>query len=151
MQKENNKKIIWVVAGVVVLGTVFYGGMVYGKSQVPVRGQGAQAFSQNGMMRGNRNGGGFGGFTGGQIISKDANSITIQIMNGGNTPTGQQGGSKIIFLDSNTKITKSVDGTAADLVTGEQVSISGAANADGSINAQSVQIRSNIASGALRQ
>jgi hypothetical protein len=139
----NKKNIGWAVVGVIVLVAVFYGGMVYGKSgqgKIPVRGQGAQAFSVVGGARGLRNGGGSGGFTAGEIISKDDKSITVQIMGGGpgSPPTG---GSKIIFLDSTTKISKSASGTLADLATGTQVSIMGTPNIDGSISAQSVQIR----------
>jgi hypothetical protein len=51
------------------------------------------------------------------------------------------GGSKIVFLDTNTKITKQAEGSASDLAVGTQVSVSGAPNADGSVNAQMVQIR----------
>lgn len=145
MKKENNKKIVLGIVGVVVLVVVFYGGVVYGKNQVPTRGQGAFAFNAQGNTRGNRNG---GGFVGGKIISKDANSITVQLMPvgtfGQGGPSTDTGGSKIVFLDSNTKITKSVDGTVDDLAVGTQVSISGAANSDGSINATSVQVRPNI-------
>lgn len=139
---NKNKKIVWGIVGVLILVIVFYGGMVYGKSQIPVRGN--QAFGQNGALgaRGARNGGGLGGFTTGQIISKDATSITVQLMSGGaGTASTNPGGSKIVFLDTNTKIAKSVDGTLSDLVVGTQVSVTGTPNADGSENAQSVQIR----------
>lgn len=136
MQKENNKKIVGVVVGVIVLVAVFYGGMSYGKSQVSAGtktlGQNFGQNGANGMMRGTRNGMGFGGFTTGQIISKDANSITVGV---------QGGGSKIIFLDTNTKVSKQAAGTSADLAVGTEVSVTGTANSDGSVNAQSVQIR----------
>lgn len=138
----NNKKIGLGVVGVVVLVAVFYGGMSYGKSQVSTTGaQAGQSFGQggNGGGRGMRNG---GGFTAGQIISKDATSITVQLMAGGPGST-TTGGSKIVFVDINTKITKSVNGTLADLAVGTQVSVTGTPNADGSENAQSVQIRTN--------
>ena len=113
--------------------------MLYGKSQTSTAGQ--NRIGQFGAMnRGDRTTAG-GGFTTGQIISKDATSITVQLMAGGTASSGQASGSKIIFLDSNTKITKSVDGTVNDLIVGEQVSINGTANTDGSVNAQTVQIR----------
>jgi hypothetical protein len=132
MKKENNKKIGFVIGGIVVLIGVFYCGMVYGKSIKPAGTAGLQAF---GGARGTRGGGG-GGFTTGEILSKDDKSITLKLMNGG---------SKIIFLDANTKISKSVSGSTADLSVGTQVSVMGAANTDGSVNAQSVQIRPNTA------
>ena len=95
----------------------------------------SQNFSQNNILsnRVGRNGG-FGGLTTGQIISKDINSITI---------SAQSGGSKIIFLDSNTKVLKQTAGTLSELAVGTEVSITGVSNADGSVSAQSVQIRPN--------
>ena len=91
----------------------------------------SQSFSQNGTAIRGRNGFG-GGATMGQIISKDATSITVSI------PTG---GSKIILLDSSTPINKQTAGTLADLTVGTEVSVTGTTNTDGSITAQSVQIR----------
>lgn len=137
MKEEKNKKIILIVVGIVVLVGVFYGGMVYNKSQIPTknsRNEGAQAFNSGaGMMGGFRNGG--AGFTIGQIISKDATSITVSLQNGG---------SKIIFLGTSTTVSKMTTGSVSDLTTGTQVSVTGTPNTDGSINAQSIQIRPNI-------
>ncbi len=128
---NKNKKIGWIVGGIIILAGVFYVGMVYGgnnvRASISSRGQ---AFGQNsGGIRGGRNG---GGFTTGQIIAKDDKSITVSVMGGG---------SKIIFLDTNTKISKQTDGTITDLALGTQVSVTGVSNTDGSINAQTVQIR----------
>ena len=136
----NKKNIIWGIVGVVVLIAVFYGGVAYGKSQVPARGAGFTFAGGAGGRTGRT--GATGGFTTGQIIAKDATSITVQLMSGG---------SKIIFVDGNTKISKSVNGTISDLVIGTDVSITGASNTDGSINATSVQIRPNIPQGAKVQ
>jgi hypothetical protein len=136
LKKENNKKIVLVIVGIAVLVGVFYGGMIYSKSQIPTRG--AQAFGAGNFSggavgaRGTKNG---GGFTTGEIISKDTQSITVNLVSGG---------SKIVFYTDKTSITKTVNGTLPDLIIGKQVSVSGAANADGSFNAQSVQIKSNI-------
>ena len=146
---NQNKKIGLGIVGIIVLAGVFYGGMIYGKSQTPTRNQGGiPAFGQNsilGVKGGTR---GTGGFTAGQIIAKDTNSITVQLMTvgagQGGPATSSTGGSKIVFIDNNTKVTKSVDGTLADLAVGTQVSVSGTPNSDGSENAQSVQIRPAI-------
>ncbi len=154
MQKENSKKIGLVILGVLVLAGTFYAGMSYGGNNVRAAiNSRAGTFGQNGMMgaRSGKNVGNFGGFTTGQIISKDANSITVQIGNAGSNPTQNQGGpastslggSKIIFLNSNTKVLKQTTGTLTDLAVGTQVSITGTPNTDGSINADSVQIRPN--------
>lgn len=140
-----NKKIGLVIGGVIVLVAVFYGGIVYGKSQNKILRQGSENFMANalnggtGFARNNRVAGGLGAsFTNGEIISKDDKSITVKL-NGATPQDGQ--GSKIIFLDSNTKILKSTDGSLSDLSMGTQVSVTGAANTDGSLNAQSIQIR----------
>ncbi|MFZ2522228.1 MAG: hypothetical protein WAX44_04585 [Minisyncoccia bacterium] len=130
-----NKKIITGVIVVVVVGGVFYGGMTYGKSATPARGQFA-----NGQFTGNINGargagarvGMNGGFTAGEIISKDATSVTIKM---------QDGSTKIALIASSTQIMKSSTGSLSDLSTGVNVTITGAANSDGSVTAQSMQIR----------
>ncbi len=139
MQKENNKKIGFGIAGVVVLIVVFYGGMIYGGNNIraSINNRGA-TFGQNniGEMRGIRNGGGtMGNFIGGEIISKDDKSLTIKL---------QDGGSKIILLGTNTTIVKIATGSTSDLTVGTSVSIAGTTNTDGSVTAKSVQIRPNI-------
>ncbi len=134
MRKEKNKKIGLIVLGIIILAGVFYGGVVYGKSHalatVNTRGQGGQAFGNG--IRGTRGAGGLGGFTTGEIIGKDDKSITVKLMDGG---------AKIIFLDTNTTISKFAAASVTDLATGTQVSVTGTPNTDGSMNAQSVQIR----------
>ena len=135
---SKNKKIVWGVVGIVVLVIVFYVGVSYGKSQTTVA-----SATTSGFGRGTRGAGGFGGgVTIGQIISKDATSITVQLINmGGATTATTPAGSKIVFLDSSTKISKQVDGTLSDLAVGTNVAVTGTANTDGSMSATSVQIR----------
>lgn len=130
-----NNKIITGVIAVVIIGGSFYGGMVYGKSATPSRGQ-----FTNGQFTANINGargtgarvGMNGGFTAGEIISKDATSVTIKM---------QDGSTKIALIASSTQIMKSSTGSLGDLATGVNVNITGTSNSDGSITAQSVQIR----------
>ncbi len=103
-------------------------------------------FGQMGMyaggMRGMR-GGMNGGFVSGQILSKDATSITVALRGTTEASLGTQtgAGSKIVFLGDNTKIMKTVDGTLADLADGKDVVVTGTPNQDGSITATSIQIR----------
>ncbi len=129
-------KITLLVVMVVVAVISFYGGTKYGSSQNSQNvSQGGRNFgaAQNisGTMR--RGGqGGSGGFIGGQLISKNDKSITVQL---------RDGGSKIVFVSNSTQVLKSTVGSLTDLAVGEQVSVSGTANSDGSITAQSVQIR----------
>lgn len=143
--------IISVILASVIVGSVsFYGGMKYGVSALSrtsghrtgqdftnlspeERQQRMQQFggASGGMGRGMRG----GGFASGEIIGKDDKSITIKLFDGG---------SKIIFLSSGTHITKSIDGFADDLAIGKQVIINGSANQDGSVTAQTVQLRPDM-------
>jgi len=131
-----NKKTL---VGVVVLalligGGAFYGGMTYAKTGSPARGGNFTGQFTGGTA--NRMGGAAartgGGFTAGQIISKDATSITIKM---------QDGSTKIVLIGDSTQVMKSANGTIADLSTGITVTVTGSTNSDGSVTAQSVQIR----------
>jgi hypothetical protein len=114
-----------------VAGAAFYGGLRYDKSQSPAS-AGVGAGGRGNFQGRQRDGGGVGNFTGGPIISMDDKSVTVQTMNGG---------SKIVFFSGATKIMKSVDGSPADLATGKQVTITGTANPDGSMTAETIQLR----------
>jgi hypothetical protein len=139
-QKNNmskmNKTIAIVAAFVIVGGGCFYGGMVYGKSQATAgRGATAGQFQRGANGQGGAGGGlrtRGGGFTAGQILSKDDKSITVKM---------QDGGSKIIFYSSSTEIAKTATGTVNDLTVGESVVANGTANSDGSVTATTIQIR----------
>lgn len=137
-----NKNITNIIIAVIVAGGAsFYTGMHYAQSKTvtPVnfanmtpeerqalRGQFGNAAGGRGSRTGN-------GGASGEIISKDTSSITIKLRDGS--------GSKIVFLSNTTPVTKQAAGTPADLIIGTEVSAMGTANADGSITAQSVQIR----------
>ena len=129
-----NKKILGAVILVLVIaGGSFYGGMAYAKNKVPAGRNGT--FTGQFEMGGtgaNRIGMQTGGFTAGQILSKDATSITIKM---------QDGSTKIILIGSSTQIMKMATGLADDLAIGTEVTVTGPANSDGSVTAQSVQIR----------
>lgn len=134
-----NKITIAVVVAVVAGGLGFFGGSQYAKSSAQsALSQRFSQFSAGGML-GRRGGGGQGGgFVTGEVLSKDANSITIKLRS--NSPTGQTG-SKIVLTPGSTAVTKSVDGSLADVVVGDQVTVIGSTNTDGSVTAQSIQIR----------
>ncbi len=137
-----NKNIMApLIIAVVVGGVGFFGGMAYGKSKVTnafagMRAQLNGAGVGGGMMRGNRAQFANGGATNGEVIAKDDKSITIKI---------RDGGSKIVFFSDSTQVMKAVAGVASDLNVGEQVTALGTANADGSVSAQSIQIRPAMA------
>src|SRR3989338_8341182 len=145
-----NKTLLSIVAvAVVVGGSAFYGGMKYSEYKnsrgqfsrsdlqnlsPEERQQRIQQFGVSGM--GSRNGGAenrtAGGFVSGEILSKDDKSITVKM---------RENGSKIIFYSNTTEIGKFVNCVLNDLEVGKNVSINGMANSDGSITAQSIQLR----------
>ncbi len=135
-----NKILPIIITAIVVGGMCFYGGMKYGQNvnTQTIAAQMAQRTANLGNFgTGQRNGtqrmaGGAGGFIGGQIIGKDAQSITVK---------SNDGSSKIVFFSNTTKIMKSAEGSSGDLTAGEQVTINGTANQDGSITAQTIQLR----------
>lgn len=128
MKKINTT--MWSVIVVVVALISFWGGTKYGAPSATV--------SQNGFSRtggqGVRTGGRMqnGGFISGAIVSKDDKSITVK---------AQDGSSRFIFFSNTTKIMKSTDGTLTDLMVGKDVTANGTPNSDGSITAQSIQLR----------
>ena len=134
------KKIlpIIIIALIVVAGGAFYGGMKYAQSKISQQANAARAAFQNGRMMPNgtagagRINGGEANFTNGDIIAKDDKSITVKLQNGS---------SKIIFYSDTTQIGKFTSGTASDLTVGETVTVNGQTNSDGSITAQSIQVR----------
>ena len=147
MDKNISKLIVPVVIAAVFFGAAgFLGGMQFQKSQTATNG--ARNFAGGNFggagQQGNaarRNGLG-GGFTSGQIISKDSQSITIKIT--GATSTGS---SKIVLYSPSTQIAKQAGGTADDLVVGSTVMVTGSTNSDGSISAQSISLRPEGAAG----
>jgi hypothetical protein len=137
----DTKYIAAVVASMLVIGSgAFYGGMQYEKSSGPRmrdRGQfGDGQFQPGENLRGSGSGGGQqfrgGGFTAGEIISRDDSSITIKM---------QDGSTKIVLVGSSADVMKTTEGSADDLAVGTHVTVAGTANSDGSMTAQSVQIR----------
>ncbi len=127
-----------VIIGVVALLAGFFGGIEYAKSTQPAVDQNA-ALAGRGPggagARAGRGGQGMGGFTTGKIIAQDATSITVQL---------RDGSSKIVLIAGSTEYSKMVAGTIADMVIGKQVSVSGTANSDGSITAQTIQLRPDM-------
>ena len=152
-----SKIISAIIAGVLLAGGAFYAGMKYGAGKNPAStspsfsqaDQGGQGqFNQLGGVgatgvRGGR--GTRGGFIVGEIIAKDETSITVNIRDP-RLPEGT-GGSKIVFITPKTPVTKSVSGALKDLNVGEQVTIMSTPNPDGSVTAESVQIRQTLREG----
>jgi Domain of unknown function (DUF5666) len=123
-----------IVVAVVFAGGGFFGGMKYQQSKTPSFAARAGGPSGAAGFAGRRTGSGGSnmGFANGQVLSADQNSITIKLQNGG---------SQNVVLAPSTTYRKAVDGTSSDVIVGSQVTVTGTTNSDGSLTAQSVQIR----------
>lgn len=155
MNQSKMKKIAPIIIAIIAAGGVFfYGGMKYqeGKSLSRISGQGnfqnlspeerQQLFQQPETgARGTRIDAGVNGVrvgansANGEIISKDDKSITVKL---------RDGGSKIVFFSDTTQISKMAEGSRSDVEIGEQVIVSGSANSDGSITANTIQLRPSL-------
>jgi len=133
------KTIVLCVLLVLIAGAgSFFGGMKYTQaknSATRTQQAAARQGGFNGMGRRNGANGQNGAFINGEILSKDDKSVTIKL---------QDGGSKIVLLSGSTTIGKTTDGTVNDLEVGKNVMVNGTNNSDGSVTAQSIQIRPNI-------
>lgn len=147
---KNKKNIILIVGFVLVALISFYAGSSFSSPKKNTNtqnnfGQFGQGAQMGQGQKGARTG---GGNVFGKIIAKDANSITVELgsfgPNGTTSKDAQnttQTGSKIVFYTDQTTVTKTTNGIIGDLVVGKNISVSGSANPDGSVNAQTVQIR----------
>lgn len=126
-----------IVALVVVAGGSFYGGMTYGKNTAV-----SSAMQSRGGFQG-RNGGSFGAHAGGaggavsgDIISKTDNTMTVKM---------RDGSSKIVIYSASTPIHEitQVDVALDQLQVGKSITVTGAANSDGSVTADSIQLRTS--------
>ena len=134
----NKKQIILGALVIIIVGGAFYAGTAYGKGQTSARGQFAAGAGFAGRI-GARTGAA-GGFTAGQILSVSNGSVTIQEQNGSS--------SEIVLVSNTTQISKSVAGAITDLTPGTSIVVTGSTNSDGSLTAQSIQIRPAGAVGA---
>ncbi len=137
---KKNLPIIIVIVVLVAAGS-FYAGLKYQSSKTPSRGQFAAGFpnfiGEGGqpMGAGVRTGGAGKnnvGFINGEILSADDQSITVKM---------RDGGSKIVFYSANTAIGKMASGTPEDLSVGTAVMVTGKTGSDGSLTAETIQIR----------
>lgn len=125
---------------IVIGGGAFWGGMKYAQVKSSTNGRGSGSFA-NGQRPGRMGGQGMrGGFTNGEILSKDDKSITVKLTDGG---------SRIIFFSASTTIGKIAPGTLSDLEVGKQVLVTGSGNSDGSMTAQNIQLRPIDKSGKI--
>lgn len=142
MSKSNHMNKNKIIVGGVVVAVVFFGlgYAVNAKSAKPQENQmrfqvmgGGGSGATFAMTRGGRQGAlAGGGFLTGSVLSMDEKSVTLKL---------QDGGSRIVFISPSTPVSKSVEGSLADLKVGERVMVTGSQNQDGSFTAQAFQIR----------
>ena len=131
---NRNQIIGAVIVLLIVGGGAFYGGMSYAASQTPARSNFAAGTGGAGGFAGRGAGGTrTGGFTAGTIVANSNGTISIQQQNGSST--------EIVLVGPSTQILKTTAGSASDLSVGTMVTITGTGNSDGSMTANSIQIR----------
>ncbi len=149
------KKILPIIIVALIVGGIsFYGGTVFAKRQTPAQGSARQgaagAVGAAGRAFGGQGRNANGGFVSGKVISKDATSVTIQLDAPANGQTGSgTTGSKIVFYSASTTVSQMTQGTMDAVTNGAEVTVIGQTGADGSVTAQSIQIRPAGAAGAL--
>ena len=139
-----NKKSTQIIVAIIVLFVGVGIGWAYAKSSAaPV----AATSGYTGTFAGRTGGtGGFAGRTGagggavvGTIVSVDPTSISVALPN--STSTSATTGSTVVLYSDGTNILKSIVGSSADLQVGDSVVVQGTANSDGSVSANTIQIR----------
>ncbi len=128
--KQNTAVLVLVVALVFGVGG-FFAGKYMGNTSGTSRfaGQGNRGFGSSGTFGAGARGGNRP--VTGQILSSDAQSITVKLADGS---------TKIVLLTGSTQINQATAATKDDLKTGTTIAAFGVTNADGSVTAQSVQI-----------
>lgn len=128
--------IIWLVIALIALG----GGYYWGKaSAVASRGTfaGAGAYGSS-TRRFAGAGAAGGGLVIGQITAIDSSSITLQLANGN---------SQVVFYSTSTPVTEPTTVSPSTLSVGTNVMVGGTSNSDGSLTAQTIQVRPAGAAG----
>ena len=129
MKKEH--LALYVVITLVLMAGSYFVGTKHAASSQQMRGGFA-----GGMMggAGNRLRMG-GGFVTGEVTAKDENTVTVKM---------RDGSSRIVLYSGTTQVMKSTSGAMDDVAVGSQVMVQGASNSDGSVTAQSIQIRPSM-------
>jgi hypothetical protein len=128
--------VIAVVVTAIVAGGAgyWYGG---NRAQASASALRAGRFLQSGQGTdgGNPARAGFGGAVNGDVLSVDAQGFTVSI---------QGGGSKVVIVPASATVMKSATGSLSDVSVGTHVTVIGSTNSDGSVTAQTIQIRADI-------
>ncbi len=127
----STKAITGFVIVIIIVGVgAFFGGSAYGKTQAAA--SRASQFAQTSRSGGRAGGQMAGGVTSGSVLSVSSTNLTVSLRNGS---------TQIVLLSPSTAIMKAVSGSTSDLTSGQQITVIGTSNSDGSLTAQSIQIR----------
>jgi len=139
----NKKFLPVVIIGIAIIFALagFAAGIEYQKRKLLSKSSNTQNFpggnGNQASINTRQRGGLQGGMAAGDVIAKNANSITLKM---------RDGSSRIVFFSDSTQITKQVAGTLDDVIIGSSVMIQGTSNSDGSITAQVISLRSTDSS-----
>lgn len=137
-QKYKKYMMIWIAVTVVLVIGAFLMGSRHG--QTVAKNTFAQSRGGAGM-NGGRAGGRFGaggGVVMGNVLTIDSTSMTVKL---------RDGSTKIVLYTGSTQVAKSVAGAISDVAVGSTISAIGTQNTDGSVTAQTVQIRPAMPAG----
>ena len=129
--KKYTVHVVWLVIALIALGGGYYFGKANagGNSGVALSGGALGSSSRRFAGAGGASG---GNFVTGQISAIDSSSITLQLSNGN---------SQVVFYSSSTPVVKPTTVSPSTLTAGIDVMINGTANSDGSLTAQTIQVR----------
>ncbi|HEY5220810.1 MAG TPA: hypothetical protein VIJ29_01500 [Candidatus Paceibacterota bacterium] len=134
--KKYKVHIIWAIIAIAALG----GGFFWGKAIVPARGSfaGAGTFGSSTRRLAGAGGTAAGGLAVGQITTIGSSSITVQLANGN---------SEVVFYSSSTPVSVPTTVSVNTFKVGTNVMVAGTTNSDGSVTAQTIQVRPAGAAG----
>jgi hypothetical protein len=136
MSNSTMKRILPILIVIVVAGGIgFYVGTKVSSGTAPTLGQfrgGPGTVGTASSTRTGRQGGMNGGFTGGEVVSVSDTSLTVEL---------SDGGSKIILLSPTTRVFAITESSLLSVATGTEVSVTGTTNSDGSVTADTIQVR----------
>jgi hypothetical protein len=130
--KKYTVHIIWLVIALVALGGGYYWGNA---SATASRGSftgAAGTFGSSTRRFAGAGGAAGGGLAVGQIMTIGSSSITLQLANGN---------SEVVFYSSSTPVSEPTTVPASELKVGTNVMVAGTTNSDGSVTAQTIQVR----------
>lgn len=135
-----NNKTKFIAGALIVVAVAFYGGLRYGQTSLAAANRNSRNFinrgagSQSGQFAGrNIRGANLGsGFTRGSVLKKDAQSIIVSL---------PSGGSQIVWYSTSTEIQKIITSSISNVEIGQTITISGVPNNDGSLTANSIQLK----------